>query len=1147
MSDTPNRPRESERRRATILFADISGFTAMSERMDPEEVTVIMNDCFRMMGAIVSRHEGTIDKFIGDCMMALFGVPVAVEDAPWKAVNAAIEIRNGLERINLDKKTGSPLSVHIGINTGTVVAGSLGTDEKKDYTVMGAPVNYASRLKDAAGKGRIFVGPLTFRVTRNDFAYAKRDFVSLKSGCKTFPVFEVLSVRGKSRPARSFPGHAISSPMVGRDGELRRLEALVHRAMNGDGSIVSITGDAGIGKSRLMAELKKRQSIRGVAFLEGQALSAGTNLSFHPVVDLLQRWAGIEKGESEAESTRKLKQGIEKVFPEGAAEVYPFVATLMGMKLTGGPAERTSGISGEALEKLILMSIRRVLTKLAERGPVVFVMEDLHWADRSSLKLLEALYALAQNSPLLFINIFRPDYADTGERFLSALRERYGALHAELRLEHLDEEQCNDLMCNLLMIKGPPGRIEKLIRERAEGNPFFIEEVVRSFIDNGVVKMKNGTFEVTDKIDSAVIPSSIQNLLMSRIDKLDEQTRTLMKYASVIGRSFYYRILAEVAGSIDEINAKLDYLKEIQLIRERKRMTELEYLFKHALVQEAAYESILLSQRKKIHLQIAGSIERLFPGRLREFYGMLALHYSRAEELVKAEEYLASAGEESLKASASSEALYYYREALRLYLDRHSGAADPEKIAGLEKNIALALHNKGRYAEAIEHFDRVLECWRVRNPANGFHAAQCAGNFLGVMKTLYLPWGRRPRQPDRREAEIINVREKRALALAQTDTKRLFTETLAILNELNRFDLATVENGASIYLEGCAVFCFSGVSFSVGKRILDHAKDHIDRTDARSAFYYRFNKFLHDYLSGNWHQMEDYSDESVDRCLKIGELYHVSVYTMMFGLLQTERGDFKAAQHLTERLRTIAELYDHDYSRGAAYLLNALLLLKQRRLSDAVKEAEAGISFLTKNGQEQLALFASAIKINAQILLQGAAAAEHFLISAENFVHRKKWVAPFYTGNLAISRSLHDHSQLEAAVKRGDRRRTRECRATSKQSARAAVRNAAKYAANKTEAERLMGVHFWLCGRQDAAMKWFEKSIETGERAGARPELARTYLEAGSRLLEKASARLELNGMKAGEYLLRAETLFHDMGLEWDLKELEKVREAGPL
>ena len=891
-----------------------------------------------------------------------------------------------------------------------------------------------------------------------------------------------------------------------------------------------------------MAELKKRQSLRGVVFLEGQALSAGRNLSFHPIVDLLQRWAGIEKGESEAESARKLEQCIENVYPEGAAEVYPFVATLMGMKLAGEPAERTSGISGEALEKLILMSVRSVLTKLADRGPVVFVMEDLHWADLSSLKLLEALYALAQNSPILFINILRPDYADTGERFLRALRQRYGARHAEIRLGHLDEEQCNDLMCNLLKIKGLPGCIEKLIAERAEGNPFFIEEVVRSFIDNGVVKMKNGTFEVTEKIDSAVIPNSIQNLLMSRIDKLDEQTRTLMKYASVIGRSFYYRVLAEVAGSIGEINAKLDYLKEIQLIRERKRMTELEYLFKHALVQEAAYESILLSQRKKIHLQIAGSIEKLFPGRLREFYGMLALHYSRAEELVKAEEYLTSAGEESLKASASSEALYYYREALRLYLDRHAGAVDPEKIARLEKNIALALHNKGRYAEAIEHFDRVLECWGIRNATKGLQAVQLAVHFLCVMKTLYLPWGRRPRRPDRRDMEIINVREKRALALAQADTKRLFTETLAILNELNRFDFATVENGAAFYLEGCAVFCFSGVSFAVGKRILDHAKDRMDRTDARSAFYYLFNKFLHDYLSGNWHQTEDYSEELVDRCLKTGELYHASVYTMMFGLLRAERGDFKAARILTDKLRQVAELYDHDYSRGAAYLLNALLLLKQGRLSDAVKEAEAGISFLTKNGQEQLALFASAIKISARVLLHDAAGAEHFLVSAENFVYRKKWVAPFYTGNLAISRSRHDLFLLEEAISRCDGRKTKKLEAASKQSARAAVRNAAKYAATKTEAERLMGVYFWLCGKQKAAMKWFAGSIDTGERMGARPELARTYLEMGKRLSEKTDGDREMNGIKAGDYLKRAETLFTEMGLEWDLKELAKVR-----
>ena len=1142
MRNTPNRLQESERRRATILFADISGFSAMSERMDPEEVTAIMNECFRTMGSIVEHYEGAIDKYIGDCLMALFGVPVAVEDAPRKAVNTAIEIRNSLERLNLRKNPGFPLDVHIGINTGTVVAGSMGADGKKDYTVMGDAVNQASRLKDVAGKGRIFVGPLTYRYTRNDFDYAKLGPIALKGRKEPVTAFELLSLKERKHRARSSPERTIHSAMVGRDNELTKLEAHVKRALGGDGSIVSVTGEAGIGKSRLIAELKRRESVQGVTFLEGRALSTGKNLSFHPVIDLLQRWSGIEEGEAETESVRKLEQTVESIHRESAAEVFPFIATLMGMRLEGKHAERTLGISGVALEKLILANLRLLLSRAAELNPMVFVIEDVHWADLSSLDLLESLYRLAYGNRVLFISVLRPNYEDTGERFLRTLRERYRERHTEIHLGHLDEDECRDLIGNLLKTRGLPGQIGKLIANRAEGNPFFIEEVVRSFIDDGVVTMNNGSFEITKNIDSVVIPNTVQDLLMSRIDRLDEQTRTLIKYASAIGRNFFHRILAEVAGSIDEMDVKLVFLKEIQLILERRRMAEVEYLFKHALVQESAYESILLRYRKDIHRRIAISIENVFSSRLREFYGMLAYHYSRAEVLEKAEEYLTRAGEESLKASASREALNYYREALKLYL-KNGEITDPGKVASLEKNIALALYNKGRYAEAIEHFDRVLVCRGVRSPVNSAHEAlRFIMDFLGVVITLYWPLRRRKKVPDHADMDIIQIREKRALALAQTNTKRLLTETMGILNELNRFDLAAVENGAPIFLEGCGVFCFSGVSFTIGRKILDYAKGYLDPTDVKSAFYYRFHEFLHDYLSGNWPQARDYDEALVDRSLKTGEVYHASVYTMLCGLLRTERGDFKDARLLVDKLREISELFDHDYSRGAAYLLNSLLLLKQRRLPDAVKEADAGISHLTKNGQELLALFASAIKINAMILLHDAAGAKHLLVSAREFVARKKWIAPFYTGNLAISRSLFDLSLLEASFNGSNGRGTGEVKAASRRSAHAAVRNAVNYAANKTEAQRLTGVHFWLCGRRGVALKWFGKSIETGERTGARPELARTYLEVGKRLAEKNCGRRELNGMKAGSFLMRAETLFNEMGLDWDLEELAKVR-----
>lgn len=345
--------------------------------------------------------------------------------------------------------------------------------------------------------------------------------------------------------------------------------------------------------------------------------------------------------------------------------MFPFIGTLMGMRLTGKHADRVKGIEGENLENLILKNVRELLIKLAELTPLVIVIEDMHWADMSSIELLESLYRLAEREPILFINVFRTGYLETGDRIIETIKERYHERYTQISLQPLDESLSGTLLTNLLNIKGFSQAIKEQILKRSGGNPFFIEEIVRSMIDEGAVVMKRRGFEATPKIDNVVIPETINDVLMARIDRLEEKTRELIKVASVIGRNFFHRILTEVAQTIDDIDERLGYLKEIQLIREREHMEELEYLFKHALAQEAAYESILLQRRKELHLKIAGSIENVFTERLHEFYGMLSYHYNSGEDFDKAEEYLIKAGEEALKSSASSEALHYFREALR--------------------------------------------------------------------------------------------------------------------------------------------------------------------------------------------------------------------------------------------------------------------------------------------------------------------------------------------------------------------------------------------------------------------------------------------------------------------------------------------------
>jgi len=554
----------------------------------------------------------------------------------------------------------------------------------------------------------------------------------------------------------------IYSEMVGRDKELDRLQLQVMKVINGEGSVVNVIGEAGIGKSRLVAELISSELIKKMTLIEGRAISIGRNLSFHLIINFLKEWTRIGESDSEEVSLSKIEVAIRQVDPEGIYEALPFVATLMGMRLSGRYAERVKGIEGEALEKLILKSVRDLLSKATGLTPLVIVAEDLHWADTSSIELLEALFHLVEKQRILFINVFRPNHKETGGRIVETIEEKLPGYYTEIKLEPLDERMGEALIRNMINIRGfKHAMIEKIV-ERSGGNPFFIEEVVRSFIDGGAVVIKDGIFEVTEKINKMVVPHTIYDVLMARIDRLEEKTRNLLKVASVIGRSFFYRILVEVTKAIQEIDEKLSYLEEIQLIRKSRRIEELEYIFKHALAQEAAYESLLKEKRKELHHKIADCIENVFKERLHEFYGMLAYHYSRAEFEEKSEHYLIKAGEEALKTSASREALYYYKEALNLYKSKCDEAIDPDRIAIFEKNIALALYNKGQCTEAIEYFDKVLSYYGVNSPTQPILVAlKFLFCFFDLLIGLYLPFLKFKKTPTDRDKEIITLLEKK--------------------------------------------------------------------------------------------------------------------------------------------------------------------------------------------------------------------------------------------------------------------------------------------------------------------------------------------------------------------------------------------------
>ncbi len=554
---------EGERKAVTIMFADISGFTAMSEKMDPEQVRSLMNACFETLVPAIKDYDGTVNKFIGDEIMALFGAPQAHENDPERALRAALDMMQELDKFNA--KHGTDLGLHFGINTGTVIAGSIGSSTQQQYDVMGDAVNLAARLEDASDRGQIFVGPDTYKQTAPIFEFETLEPIRLKGKAEPVAIFQLKSVKAMPGSVRGLAG--LTSRMVGRDTELNALLGLTTNIQTDPNRVAVIIGEPGLGKSRLMAEWKasstptptpppSRSSAMGegrgdgVRWYEGRCVSYGQGLAYHLLLDLLHALIGVPAAAAEAETHASLRALTEDLFGTGEAllDVYPYLGHLLSLELEGEALERVKMLDPQALQAQYLASLRKLLRALAERQPTGLVFDDIHWADPSSTELLIKLMPLTHDVPLLFCFVTRPDQEAPGWRLVTTARESLGDKLVEFTLNPLNEHDSRQLVSNLLEVEALPENIRAIILQKAEGNPFFVEEVIRMLIDRGaILPREEGRGWVAGKeIANVEIPDNLQGLLLARIDRLPDDVKRTLRVASVIGRQFAVKVLEQV-------------------------------------------------------------------------------------------------------------------------------------------------------------------------------------------------------------------------------------------------------------------------------------------------------------------------------------------------------------------------------------------------------------------------------------------------------------------------------------------------------------------------------------------------------------------------------------------------------------------------
>ena len=533
----------SERRPITVLFADIAGSTAIAERMDPEDWTAIVSQAFARMNATVTRYDGTIARLMGDGVLAFFGAPVAHEDDPIRAVRCGLDMARAVDELSgeLNAKEPIDLKVRVGINTGPVVVGVVGTESASEYTAMGDAVNVAARMQALARPGTVLVSGATHRFVAALVESVDVGTLDLKGKVNAVQAYEVTGLK-EGATGRGLTG--IHAPMIGRDAELARLTELFGIARAGQGRVASLLGEPGIGKSRLLAEF--RASVEGgdssVRWVEGRCLSYGQTFPYHLVLDVVRSVIGVSMSASEPEVREALERVMRELLGDGWAEPYAYLGHLLSLKLDAEAQARLSVLDREAIKRYVA-SLLQVVRALSTRGPVVLVFEDLHWADAASTDALLMLMPLATDLPLLSILSSRRDRDAVGWRLVSGARDLFGDALTEIRLDPLSSDQTRSLVANLLEIESLPQKTRDLILAKAEGNPFFVEEVIRMLIDRGAIRREGSSWIATTSVVGVEIPDTLQGLLLERIDRLPKESRRTLRVASVIGRQFGVTIL----------------------------------------------------------------------------------------------------------------------------------------------------------------------------------------------------------------------------------------------------------------------------------------------------------------------------------------------------------------------------------------------------------------------------------------------------------------------------------------------------------------------------------------------------------------------------------------------------------------------------
>ncbi|RPI23611.1 MAG: hypothetical protein EHM70_22300, partial [Chloroflexota bacterium] len=831
----------------------------------------------------------------------------------------------------LKESLGVELRVHIGLNAGSVIVGGIGSNLLMNYTAIGDTVNLAQRLEDSAPAGNVFVSDSVYRQTQALFDYVPSPTLRLKGIARPIHGHRLIGPKSKPGSVRGIEG--LKAPMIGRDYELHRLlEAADSLIQNGRGHFVLITGEAGIGKSRLTSELKT--SVRGssVTVIEGQSLTYRRTVAYWIFLDLLRNYLGVGADVSAQQVQQKLTETVSDLVGQRSAEIIPYLEHLLSLPPSNAAAaERIRFLDASQLRQQIFLAIRDLFQAEARRQPLILILEDLHWADETSLDLLLFLLDSVRQAPLFLLAISRPFQEGIMAKVVDWANSYIVEHFVNIPLQVLSPTQSEQLLFQLLDIPELIPSLRDHILQRAAGIPFYLEEILRMLIDKGMIQREDGRWALSEGVDTTLlgVPDTLEGLILARFDRLVESQRHILQVASVIGRQFNVAVLQMVLHEIpaESIDQALAQLVGREFILPQPDVANPEFAFRHSLMSDAIYKTLLRRDLKELHGHIGEAIESVYANRLEGQIEILARHYSWSPRREKALHYLTLAGHKAARNYANEQARQHYEQALELmpHVD-HS----PDQAIQLHAGLADVLIFIGEYQAAREHCQSAQSILTEADPLVFIEEQNALKRKIA---TTY------ERQGDYDQALSCMTEAQKVIEssgqpmnadLAQIyndigwihfrqgnpdEAERNLVQALGLVENTNRYDVI-----ASIYNR------LGGIYYQ--KNDLEQASNFVRKSlvlreemgDIVAVARSYNNLGLIKWKQGDWNMALDNLQRSIELNATLGDIEAIILLHLNIGLLQTDRGELDEAKAHLEKGRKDARQIGHSFVEGLAEL-----------------------------------------------------------------------------------------------------------------------------------------------------------------------------------------------------------------------------------